>query len=404
MPKVCPEIRSGGTSPVNSREARQFNRAITPRPLIVRLVILLTMLVAGLPLGGAATKTTRPLGRESAAYQETRELLPRKFREYESRRYIVFSSTDADWTRQQIKRLEKTCDQFNRYTNTLRLEPHPLQHKLVCVLFDDRKAYAKFGKTHDRVNSTWSYGYYSPGSDRVVLFNGEAEKDADEFAPQRTIATTIHEAIHQLHYHTKVQNKHVQYPLWNCEGVATSFETSDPDKTFGPDEDFKPRRERFEGLLKKGNLLHLRSLVQLDHMPDNRRQTVFAVYNQSYALFSWLTQHRGDQLRLYFKLMREQTPGRLSAARHLELFTKSFGDIERLEKAWLQYEARRLGTTSVAPEILKRLQISTLTSPKRNQENDHETHDLWIDDFDLVRVCRGMHDLSGVSGQETAAH
>jgi len=117
----------------------------------------------------------------------------------------------------------------------------------------------------------------------MVFFDVESERGADEFAAARAIATTVHEAVHHLSYHTRIQKAAVQYPLWSGEGLATAFETSTPDKQFGPEYDFPPRRERFDRLLAAERLIPLRSFVGLDRMPDGRRETVHTVYNQAYA-------------------------------------------------------------------------------------------------------------------------
>ena len=62
------------------------------------------------------------------------------------------------------------------------------------------------------------------------------------------------------------------------------------------------------------------------------------VYQQSYALVTWMSRERKEQLRDYLSLMRRQDGGRMSAAKHLRLFEQAFGDVDVLEQAWLNYE------------------------------------------------------------------
>lgn len=348
------------------------------------------------------------LSKESDSYHTTREVLGKSFGEYESEHYLVLSDADREWTRAQLRRLERTYTQFRRYAARMDLHADPLRHKLVCILFQERRAYAEFGRLQDRVFAKWNHGYYSPGHDRVVLFNGEAEADADEFAAHRTIATTVHEAIHQLHYHTNVLNKHVQYPLWSSEGIATSFETTETERPFGPEQEFGPRRERFERLLRQDALIPLERLVQCDRMPDNRRETVFAVYNQSYALVSWLAVHRPSEYRDYLRRMQQAKPGRLDPATHLETFKASFGDPRRVEEAWLREEIRRVGAAAVSPELIRRMKVSaqepheTIAYAEERiheampEEHDDENH--WLDDVDLACAAHGMQHLPGVPG------
>ena len=284
----------------------------------------------------------RPLAGASEILAATRRLLPDGFRAHETARYIILSNATARWTRTQAKRLERTCDEFYRHTKRLGLRPLPLRHKLVCVLFQNRKEFNAFAAEHDHLNlHSWNLGYYSQRNDRIVLFDGTSEQDADEFTKERTVATTIHEAVHQLHYHTCVMNVHLQYPLWLCEGLATAFEAGSTNHAFGPEHDFEPRQRHFLALLEREELMSLRSLAQLDALPDTSQQTSFTAYNQSYALVSWLARKRRSQLRDYLMLLLIEPPGRPTAQRHLDLLEQAFGDVDRLEQEWLRDERRR---------------------------------------------------------------
>ncbi len=393
-----------------------------PHPTLIAVLIAGALLLTGPPDvpaaaldNDAASHTVSPvlLARESRAARQTRDLLDRTFREYESEHYIVFSNARRKWTKVQLNRLESAFHEFQRYATSLNLDPTPIRHKLVCVLFEDRRRYAEFGRNHDRVFAQWNHGYYAPRSDRVVLFNGEAEPDADEFAANRTIATTIHEAIHQLHYHTDIQNKHVQYPLWSGEGIATSFETIETDQSFGPEREFGPRRDRFERLLRRDGLIPLEQLVQLDRMPDNRRETVFTVYNQSYALVSWLAANRPVEFRAYLLRMQHAEPGRAEPAFHLEIFIASFGAADRLEEQWLRDEIRRVGPEAVAAQLLGRMKVSvdTIKMSIAQKENEGDVHILeqkngesgWLDDFDLSRAADRLQYVPGLSGPPPSA-
>jgi len=280
----------------------------------------------------------RPLSPDSNSLRTTRALLPRRFRKHETKHYVILSDAGRRRARERGELLERTYEQFRRYAGRLDLRPLPLRNKLVCVLFRKRSDFAAFAREHDGVAATWCLGYYSPRHDRTVYFDVESERGADEFAEARAIAATVHEAIHHLHFHTGVQSSAVQYPMWFGEGIATAFETKAPGTPFGPEYDFAPRRERFGALLAAGRLLPLRAFVQLDRMPDERRQTIHTVYNQSYALASWLVRERPGEFRAYLFSMLNEPPGRPAPQRHLELFELAFGDVDAVEKAWMRQE------------------------------------------------------------------
>ncbi len=77
-------------------------------------------------------------------------------------------------------------------------------------------------------------------------------------------------------------------------------------------------------------------------MPDNRNETITAVYHESYALVHWLSRFRRKELRNYLVALKGETPGRPTKARHLELFEKHFGDVDLLEEKWLKWELGQL--------------------------------------------------------------
>jgi hypothetical protein len=333
--------------------------------------------------------------KDSPSYQRAREILPPSFYEYETRRFVVLSDADPRWTRAQAQRLERTHHQFLRFTSRLKLRPLPLRHKLVCVLFAERDAYQDFARKHDGVEDRWIAGYYAPHTDRVVFYHGDTNpsvvqarrrldamlsevdemdreaRDAqrmgmlaraesirsqrkdydthvsrerrrvDDFAEQIGVATTVHEATHQLLFHTGVQAPHVQYPVWISEGLATAFETSTTASAFGPDHEFGPRREVFDELVANDALIPLRMLVSWPAVPSDEREIIYGIYHQGYALATWMCRFRRDDLRAYLERMREMPPGTLTPRQHLELFQECFGSVEAVERAWLRHERSR---------------------------------------------------------------
>jgi len=305
---------------------------------------------------------------ESNIYKRTHKLLPDRFVDYETKLFIVISDAAPGWSRQQAQLLQRTHHQFTRFTKRLGIRPGPLRHKLVCVLFQEHSDYRRFAEANDGVTAEWISGYYSPKNDRIVFYNietnpefaealrvsetaermirsGEGHAPAgrsrlrDEYKKAAT-ATVVHEAVHQLSFHTRIQSPQIQNPLWLSEGLATTFETDKPALSFGPDHEYALREEQFHKLLEDGKLIALRDLVTYSYMPDNKDDTIAAVYHQSYALVRWMNRFRRADLRRFMNDLRSETPGRPTPQRHLHLFEKAFGDVDRLERAWLRYEGQ----------------------------------------------------------------
>jgi hypothetical protein len=282
--------------------------------------------------------------------------------------------------------VERTCEEFERFARQCDLRPLPLQHKLVCVLFQEHEEYQAFARHHDGMSNPAFTGYYSPRNDRVVfsLNTGAMKKPRDSRSNDRasggpgkdvlgfesqprgengakshegacdhscdsnhdlasaSAAKCVHETIHQLMFHTRIMSPDTQYPLWICEGLSTAFETNSPDAPFGPDHDFEPRRRVFHQLLERGELIQLRDLVTLTSLSGRDANDTRAVYHQGYALVTWLCRNHRDSLRNYLHAMRREPAGRLASSRHLELFEQAFGNVADVERAWLDAEMASL--------------------------------------------------------------
>jgi len=337
----------------------------------------------------------RPPAVSSSVLAETRAQLDASFKLYETRHFAILSDADERWSRIQGDRLERAHDRFIRFANNLQLRPLPLDHKLVAVAFDERADFMGFARADGNSADARLAGYYSPARDRLVFYHVESDEniasarrqledmqaeitaavrasrrarrigqreearrlaeEADDrishldeqeqrlnhFAIQRSIAVTIHEAIHQLMFHTAVQSPYVQHPLWLTEGLATAFETDAPRSGFGPGQEFAPRRQRFYYLLDTDRLVPLRDLVGAD--PDRlltKPGLVDAVYHQGYALVTWMARKRRPQLRDYLRALNDLPSGVPSPETQLAVFERIFGDVDRLEEAWLSWEMR----------------------------------------------------------------
>ena len=322
------------------------------------------------------------LAAESPAARAARARLSDRFAMHQTQRFVLFSDATDVLTSQSAGWAERAYDEFERFANECDLKPGPLQHKLVCILFEKREEYLAFAKSNDGMSNISFTGYYSPKNDRVVFSveperapqrkveAGAARTQKQPAAPSKPVlgfdtrglegqnepephaahnhqlldvpcdsaAKCVHETIHQLMFHTRVMTPDVQYPLWICEGLATAFETATPSLPFGPDVDFAPRRDAFQSLLRRDQLIPLRDLAVLTQVSADQPRITRVVYQQSYALVTWMSRERKEQLRDYLSLMRRQDGGRMSAAKHLRLFEQAFGDVDVLEQAWLNYE------------------------------------------------------------------
>ena len=101
------------------------------------------------------------------------------------------------------------------------------------------------------------------------------------------------------------------------------------------------RESQFAELLADGKLIALRDMVTYAKMPADDDDTIAAIYHQSYALVTWMARFRRNELRTFMEAVRTEPPGRPTPQRHLEIFEETFGDVNRLERAWLRYEREK---------------------------------------------------------------
>ncbi len=323
---------------------------------------------------------------DSVELDATSKRLPQGFHIVQSDRFVLISDADDALVAEHARWVERAFAEFERFADDCHMQPQPLRHKLMCVLFDHRNQYETFARTQDGMANPSFTGYYSPRNDRVVftlepegqtmpgrpavrtamrsdaqakpVLGFEAHQPALDASvdteqtrasdPGRkpvliddTAAKCVHETIHQLMFHTGLMSPDVQYPLWICEGLSTAFETDSPEEAFGPDHNYAPRRAVFQSLLDHDELIPLRDMITITPVSRTDDRTIRAVYHQSYALVRWMCQERKAELRTYLTLMCDEPAGRLSAARHRELFASAFGNIETLESDWLKFEGQQ---------------------------------------------------------------
>ncbi len=281
---------------------------------------------------------------DSRPLAAARRDVPRGFREERSTHFVILTDADAAWTLGVSRRLEQAHRDFESFVRRLDLEAVPLRHRLVCVVFREKRAFEAFARERDGVAASWAHGYYSPARDRIVLY--QPASGADRFAEARAIAAIHHEVTHQLSFHRLVQDRTVQYPLWLNEGLATSFEAAVDDAGAGPWSAFEPRERRLQRLHQEQRLLPLEEFLGLTTLGDADAERIEMVYGQCYGFFSWLATTRPTAVAGFLAAMHAEPSGPVSAERLRTLFQEQVGAIGAVEAAW----RRTLAVAAEGPE------------------------------------------------------
>jgi hypothetical protein len=182
----------------------------------------------------------------------------------------------------------------------------------------------------------------------VEEFGGGGERTAARInqilsqpGAERTVATIVHEATHQLAFNSGLQVRLADIPFWVSEGIAIYFETPDLESTKG---------WRNIGGVNQVNLFNFRKslptrpagsleLLLCDDKRFRDPATATNCYSEAWALNYFLLRTRGEAYVKYLKLLAQQQPlGTVEREERLKQFKQHFGDdLSALEAEFLRY-------------------------------------------------------------------
>ena len=191
-------------------------------------------------------KDALPFQRFDAAEIQVRLLaeLPEGFQVFTTAHYLVCYNTStpyAQWCGALYERLYRGFFTFWKNRGLALKEP---DRPLIAVVFDDQESYAAYADEELGTAADVIIGYYSLQSNRVMMYDltgvdgvgfrrsrastaQHVNRILSQPAAERTVATIIHEATHQLAFNCGLQIRYADNPLWLSEGLAIYFETPD---------------------------------------------------------------------------------------------------------------------------------------------------------------------------------
>jgi hypothetical protein len=300
-------------------------------------------------------KPFEPLDRDELARQLTSELPG--FKIHQTRNFLVCYNTSqayAQWVGALFERLHSG---FYNYWTRSGAELHEPQFPLVALVFDSKQAYALHARTELGDATSSITGYYSLKSNRMTMYdltgveNGSGRPERTSAArinkilaapaAERTVATIVHEATHQLAFNSGLQKRFADVPFWASEGVAIYFETPDLDSDRG---------WRSIGRVNRFNLINFRKGLRMrpagaletllsDDKPFRDPKTAASAYAEAWALNYFLLQRRREDYVKYLRALAEQTPlVTVEPAERVRLFKEHFGDdLTTFEAEFLRY-------------------------------------------------------------------
>ncbi len=301
-----------------------------------------------------------PLGQEAQGAELLREF-PTGFRIHRTANYVICYNTSdayAEWCGSLFERLYRG---YYGYWKNRGWELKKPEFPLVALVFDDKASYAAYAEKELGEATHSVIGYYNVQTNRVTMYDltgvDELRKSQrgvssaahinqvlSQPAAERTVATIVHEATHQLAYNSGLQTRLAGNPMWINEGIAVYFETPDLDNARGWRSIGALNRlhlNRFRESLDRRPADALRELLTNDGLFRDPK-TSSDVYAGAWALNYYLLKVRGAQ---YVKLLQELAQlaplAEVSPEERVAQFERALGEsLEQTDNAFLQYMRR----------------------------------------------------------------
>jgi Protein of unknown function (DUF1570) len=276
------------------------------------------------------------------------------FRFYKTKHFVIAFNTSqiyAEWVGQLFERFYKA---FIAYWGKRSIKLDQPRFPLVAIVFSNKPSYLEYARRDIGDSAKSLIGYYNMNTNRMIMYDltgVDGMVPANEKVPtqavinsilsqpqaERTVATIVHEAVHQLAYNSGLQRRLADNPLWLSEGLAMYFEAPD----FSSPQGWKIGNVNYYNLrMFLANLPQrtddsLQKLIRDDEKFKNPA-SVAAAYHESWALTYFLMTSRRKPFTNYMNEIAALEPlGEPEPRRRIELFEKHFGDLQKLDREFI---------------------------------------------------------------------
>ncbi len=294
-------------------------------------------------------------------YTRFRQQIPEGFQVYKTAHYVLIYNTSETYARWVGELFEKLYRSFHNYWKS-NLELAEPRFPLVAVVFNTKESYLAYAEREIGDSAKSLIGYYNMQTNRMIMYDmtgvegltrpGSRPNSVQLIGqvlsqPQaeRTVATIVHEAVHQLAFNTGVQVRLADNPLWVSEGMATFFEAPDVNNPRGwsiGKMNYHNLR-LFAGYLSQRPQDSLTTLITDDSRFQNAK-TASSAYAESWALTHYLMKAKGrrDQYAAYLDELRQLKPlAEMTPRDRVAIFKKHFGeDLTEFDKDFIAFMRR----------------------------------------------------------------
>ncbi len=294
-------------------------------------------------------------------FNEIKGTLPAGFSVLKKKHYVIVFNTSeayADWVGALFERLYRGF--YNYWDRHHDVQLDDPRFPLVALVFRDKESYLRYATDDIGDVAKSMIGYYNMQSNRIVTFdltgvNGLAPRGMtlsntrlinqilSRPQAERTVATIVHEAVHQIAYNSGLQVRLADNPRWLSEGLAMYFESPD----FGSSTGWSMGKvnyynlRRFAQFVPRRKADSLTTLIANDDRLLNTQQAANA-YPESWALTYFLMKAYKKEFVNYMQALSELPPmGTTDDRAKVEMFQSHFGDdIQGLNREFMRFMQR----------------------------------------------------------------
>jgi hypothetical protein len=297
----------------------------------------------------------QPLDKEALKEHLLREMPP-GFRIHTTAHYVICYNTSEAYARWCGALFERLFLAFRTFWRERGFDFQDPESPLVALAFDSQRTYTQYAERELGDATSATFGYYSLRTNRITTydltgadtFRGVGRVSSTEHInrllsqprAERTVATVIHEATHQLAFNGGLQTRYADIPLWLGEGIAVYFETPDLRSKRGWRNIGGINAVRLVGFhrylrSRPGDSLH--TLIANDERFRNSASAADA-YAEAWALNYFLIRTRLESYVAYLKRISQKKPLFYDEPdERIQEFEAAFGDLETLDVAFLRY-------------------------------------------------------------------
>lgn len=285
--------------------------------------------------------------------------MPDGFRVHRTAHYLICYNTSPVYAQWCGALYERLYGAFQNFWSRRDFELHDPDRLLVALVFDTRASYERYAKAELGDASSSIDGYYSLRTNRVTMYdltgtgglrNGARGRFTSTSqinrllmrpGAERTVATIVHEATHQLAFNCGFHQRYADIPLWVSEGLAVYFETPDLRSSTGWRNIGSVNRVRlnqFRQYLRSRPDESLTSLIA-DDGRFRQSKTALNAYAEAWALNYFLIRRHSEQYVRYLQQLKQKSPLLFDTPEERKaLFTQAFGrNLDSLNEDFLKY-------------------------------------------------------------------